>query len=91
MNSGLWRAGPTNKGNLSGNNIAWSADGHGMFFTRVGTTSQILYADLQGHTHVVFEGANQYLSSLVPSPDGRYLAFSAELIYSRNAWLIENF
>jgi Tol biopolymer transport system component/DNA-binding winged helix-turn-helix (wHTH) protein len=91
LNSGLWRAGPTIEGNFYGLNIAWSADGHGIFVTRVLTTSQILYADLQGHTHVVSEGANQDFSSLVPSPDGRYLAFSTRSINSRNAWLLENF
>jgi len=91
LKSGSWRDGPTNNGNLSGDSIAWSADGHGLFFPRIGTTSQILYADFQGHTHVVFEGANRDLSSLVPSPDGRSLAFSSRFIYSRNAWLLENF
>jgi len=72
--------------------VAWSGDGQHLFLTTdSGRSGQIFYSDLQGHRYLLWESANRIFTSPVPSPDGRYLAFSAHLVYNRNAWLLENF
>jgi hypothetical protein len=35
-------------------------------------------------------GRNQWLASALPSPDGRYLAFSQQT-FDYNVWLVKNF
>jgi len=74
------------------NDVAWSGDGQHLFLTTdSGQSGQIFYSDLHGHRYLLWESANRIFTTPVPSPDGRYLAFSAQFVYSRNAWLLENF
>ena len=47
--------------------------------------------ELDGKTSVLLNrGRNQFLGSVVPSPDGRYLAF-AQQSFENNVWLLEDF
>jgi len=53
----------------------------------------ILYAGLDGHSQVLWKRGSSPGHSLdypIPSPDGRYLAFTI-VTYESNAWLVENF
>jgi Tol biopolymer transport system component len=70
--------------------IAWAADGKGFFVT----TSEpygLLHVSLTGQVHSLFSsGHSQWFQDPSPSPDGKYLAFSAQTNDS-NVWLLENF
>src|SRR5208283_1470965 len=70
--------------------IAWAADGKG-FFVTTSEPSAVLHVTLTGQVHSLFSGGHsQWLTGPGPSPDGKYLAFSAETNDS-NVWLLENF
>jgi len=76
----------------SGFSDKWSADGNGWFVTAHSAASEVLlHVDEQGRATVLRE---QPMSVgglwVIPSPDGRYLAFPVETS-SGNAWLIEKF
>ena len=77
--------------NFYGGRPEWSADGKGLFVTSdVGKESTLLYVDLKGRAHPVWELKGQDQTYGVPSPDGRYLAVLGGTTES-NAWMIENF
>ena len=69
-----------------GSDIAWSADGNGVFFVAreaggdepFSTDLDIYYSDLSGAAPIVLTGQNAaHDSTPAPSPDGRYLAYLA--------------
>jgi serine/threonine protein kinase/Tol biopolymer transport system component len=64
---------------------SWSADGQGWYVPSISPPG-LLYVDQRGQARVLSRDWEVGL----PSPDGRYLAFSA-FTYSSNAWMIENF
>ena len=75
----------------------WSVDGKVMYLMEwSGSFYQdfrIVYADLKGHSQVIWKRGSSpgYTPDYpVPSPDGRYLAFTT-VTYESNAWLLENF
>jgi Tol biopolymer transport system component len=70
----------------------WAADGNALFASVSQSTDWLIARiELDGKTHVLLNGGrNQWLDSPVPSPDGRYLAFSQK-IWENNVWLLENF
>ncbi len=74
----------------------WSPDGKGIYLAEHPSSDSkdlILYAGLDGHSQVLWKrGANrgQGIEYPIPSPDGRYLAFTLGTSES-NAWLLENF
>lgn len=74
--------------------IAWAADGKSFFVTaKTGDSFNLLHVSNDGKTQpllVTESFQNQFLSGLVPSPDGKYLAFSAQ-IWDGNVWTIDNF
>jgi eukaryotic-like serine/threonine-protein kinase len=72
--------------------ITWSADGNAFFLAALSSAEySIVRLDLDGKTRVLLNrGRNQFLVNLVPSPDGRRLAFSQQT-FQANAWLLENF
>ena len=68
---------------------AWSADGKALFVTSYSPAgSSLLRVTLDGEAQLLHK-ANWWMERLVPSPDGRYLAFGMVTIES-NAWMIEN-
>ena len=69
--------------------VAWAVDGKALFVT--GWTSKdppLLRVSLEGKAQLLYKGHHR-LEDLVPSPDGRYLAF-ADMELEGNAWVIEN-
>ena len=69
-----------------GEDVAWAADGKGVFFTAreagadepYSTNLDIWFADLSGNAPVNLTKANEALDALpTPSPDGQYLAYVA--------------
>ena len=75
----------------------WSLDGKGMYLMEWSSSFyqdfKIVYADLDGHSRVLWKRGSSpgYTPDyVVPSPDGRYLAFTTTT-YESNAWLLENF
>ena len=73
------------------NSVHWSADGKGLFVSAQSAKgAALLYADLEGHTEMLWQQAGNNATSGVPSPDGRYLAILGITVES-NAWLLEGF
>jgi serine/threonine protein kinase len=72
----------------------WSVDGRGIYlqeFTPSDFSS--IYAGLDGYSRVLWKrvwGPGWALDYPIPSPNGRYVAFTF-LIYESNAWMLENF
>jgi len=70
--------------------VAWSFDGRALFVA-VGAEDSFLLArvDLAGQTHIL-KKTSQYMwmTPIVPSPDGHYLAYGAQT-YESNVWLLE--
>lgn len=72
----------------------WSLDGKGIY---VGEWSQsgftTYFACLDGHSQVLWKRGMSpayFLDYPIPSPDGRYIAFTS-ITAESNAWLLENF
>ena len=73
-------------------NFTWAADSKGLYVV-VGTRSKhvLLYVDLQGNAHVLWENARASGDTeAYSSPDGRHLAISS-LTTNSNMWMLENF
>jgi Tol biopolymer transport system component len=72
----------------------WSFDGKGIYITEWNFSDfTLLYAGLDAHSQVLWKRGTSPGWSLhypIPSPDGRYLAFTA-ITYEANAWMLENF
>jgi eukaryotic-like serine/threonine-protein kinase len=77
--------------NLKIVSLAWAPDGKA-FLASVSQTSGygIIRIEMNGNTHPLLGRGTHELSSLIPSPDGRYLAFSQRTL-ENNVWLLENF
>ena len=73
--------------------VAWSADGSHLFATAWSVTSAVLlFTDLRGNLQVLAEVPSDeaWVSSPVPSPDGRYLAYQKRT-YESNVMMLEHF
>jgi Tol biopolymer transport system component len=73
--------------------LSWTADGKALFAAvqSESTGYMIVRIELDGKTRVLLNrGRNQWIDGPLPSPDGRYLAFS-QRTWESNAWLLENF
>jgi hypothetical protein len=72
-------------------NLDWAANGKGLFTSGpVPGGSVLLYVDLQGIAHPLWEQRGSLGTWAIPSPDGRHLALSA-LTRTTNFWMLENF
>jgi WD40 repeat protein len=72
--------------------ISWAADGQNLFALEFGSSVSLLLIDANGTRKVLYEipaGAG-WISSIVPSPDGKHLAFSKR-VYVGDVMLLENF
>lgn len=68
---------------------AWAPDGKALYLTGwASKAAPLLRLSLGGETTLLYKGS-YYVENPVPSPDGRYLAFS-EVTLESNAWVIEN-
>ena len=72
-------------------NLAWTSDGKALLAS-VGSASgfSLTRVELDGRTHILLDRGVAGFDNLVPSPNGRYLAFSQRTL-DNNAWLLENF
>jgi hypothetical protein len=73
--------------------IAWAADGKGFFVTSAGAEPSVnlLKVILNGKVMPLLPNSGrQYMASLLPSPDGKYLAFMDQT-WDSNVWMLEGF
>jgi WD40 repeat protein len=70
---------------------AWSEDGNRLFVTVFPTSSRgrLLEMDPDGHTHLLLENSG-WVGSILPSPDGKHIAFTTAVDES-NVALLEHF
>jgi Tol biopolymer transport system component len=73
-------------------NIGWSADGRALFVASLAPTGwRLLRVGLDGRVNVLRQTeGRRFVFSIVPSPDGKHLAFGERTIDS-NAWILDNF
>jgi Tol biopolymer transport system component len=71
--------------------VAWAADGKSLFLASYSSRgSTIVTMNPGGKPSPLFKQPSWDIFSLMPSPDGRYLAFGP-LTANANAWTIANF
>jgi Tol biopolymer transport system component len=72
--------------------VDWAADSKGLFITSnpTGRSSVLLYVDLMGNAHKLWEVRSPVPNWAIPSRDGKYIAMPAPTIQS-NVWTMENF
>jgi eukaryotic-like serine/threonine-protein kinase len=72
--------------------LDWAADGKGFFISSnpTGRLSTLLYVDLMGNAHALWQVKNFQATWAIPSHHGRYLAIPAPTVGS-NAWMVDNF
>ncbi|HEY6272977.1 MAG TPA: hypothetical protein VIX19_13425 [Terriglobales bacterium] len=72
--------------------IAWAADGKGFFVNSwENNSSDLAHITLGGKVEMLMRnGTRQYMSKLLPSPDGKYVAYQGDATDS-NVWMLENF
>jgi serine/threonine protein kinase len=72
--------------------VDWAADSKGLFVTSnpAGLRQSLLYVDLAGDAHQIWQTNNIWPSWAVPSRDGKYVAIPA-LTADSNVWMAENF
>jgi serine/threonine protein kinase len=71
--------------------LDWTADGKALLVSRPTRRGfELLFVDLQGNSHVLWEQRGSLGTSALPSPDGRHLAIRGWSVNS-NLWMMENF
>jgi serine/threonine protein kinase len=72
--------------------LDWAADGKGFFISSnpTGRLSTLLYVDLMGNAHSLWQVKNFQATWAIPSHNGRYVAIPAPTVGS-NVWMVENF
>jgi serine/threonine protein kinase len=71
--------------------LAWTADGRA-FFASVAQANgfELIRIDQEGKTHLLLQPGRHEVLDPIPSPDGRYLAFSQRTL-ENHVWMVENF
>jgi len=71
--------------------LDWAADSKGLFVvSTAGLTQSLLYIDLAGNAHQIWQVNSTWPSWAIPSRNGKYVAIPASTADS-NAWMAENF
>jgi Tol biopolymer transport system component len=74
--------------------IAWAADGKSFFVTaKMGDAFNLLHVTPDGKVQPLLANEafqNQLMDSPLPSPDGKYLAFTVQT-WDGNVWMMDNF
>ena len=72
--------------------LDWSADGKGFFVSSnpTGRLSTLLYVDLMGNAHSLWQVNSFYSTWAIPSHNGKYVAIPAPTVGS-NVWMVDNF
>ena len=70
----------------------WAADSKGLFIASnpTGSMQSLLYVDLAGNAHPIWQVNSIWPSWAIPSRNGKYVAIPAPTVDS-NAWMAENF
>jgi len=79
--------------NWSGfNSLDWAADSKGFFISSnpAGLRQSLLYVDLAGNAHQIWQVNHVWATWAIPSRNGKYLAISAPTIEG-NVWMAEHF
>jgi hypothetical protein len=79
--------------NWSGfNSLDWAADSQGFFVSSnpAGLRQSLLYVDLAGNAHQIWQVNFVWPTWAIPSRNGKYLAILAPTVDS-NVWMAENF
>jgi DNA-binding winged helix-turn-helix (wHTH) protein/WD40 repeat protein len=88
LSDGSWHEVPLEEGYGAPVAIAWTADGKGFLISSA--NADLLYVTTAGKMRILTHNdSSQDLERLVPSPDGRRLAFQVQT-YDFNAWMVEN-
>jgi hypothetical protein len=71
--------------------LDWAADGKGFFVSSnpTGRLSTLLYVDLSGNAHPLWQVKNFQATWAIPSHNGKYVAIPAPTIGS-NLWMVKN-
>jgi len=89
--SGQRRSELTVKGWSTMINLDWAADGKGLFTSGpIRRGSVLLYVDLKGNAHPLWEQKGSFATWAIASPDGRHVALSGWTT-NANIWMMENF
>ena len=80
------------KGWNSLTSLDWAAEGKGFFVSSnpTGRLSTLLYVDLMGNAHALWQVKNFQATWAIPSRKGKYVAMPAPTVGS-NVWLVDNF
>jgi Tol biopolymer transport system component/DNA-binding winged helix-turn-helix (wHTH) protein len=72
--------------------LDWAADSKGLFVTSnpAGLKQTLLYVDLAGNAHPIWQVNSIWPSWAIPSRNGKYVAISISTLDS-NVWMAENF
>jgi eukaryotic-like serine/threonine-protein kinase len=72
--------------------LDWAADGKGFFISSnpTGRLSTLLYVDLMGNAHSLWQVKNFQATWAIPSHNGKYVAIPAPTVGS-NVWMVDNF
>jgi eukaryotic-like serine/threonine-protein kinase len=72
--------------------LDWAADGKGFFVSSnpTGRLSTLLYVDMMGNAHSLWQVRNYQATWAIPSHKGKYVAIPAPTVGS-NVWMVENF
>jgi len=80
------------KGWNSLTSLDWAAEGKGFFVSSnpTGRLSTLLYVDLMGNAHALWQVKNFQATWAIPSRNGKYVAMPAPTVGS-NVWMVDNF
>jgi serine/threonine protein kinase/Tol biopolymer transport system component len=71
--------------------LAWAADGKGFFAAALQPRSGLVYVTSAGKIKpLFFTSYLQEVRNLLPSPDGKFLAYEA-ISFDSNVWMLDNF
>jgi eukaryotic-like serine/threonine-protein kinase len=71
--------------------LEWASDSKGIYVSSAPQGGAVLlYSDLKGNAHVIWEHQGSLTTSGIPSPDGRHIAMEGWNL-SSNVWTMENF
>jgi hypothetical protein len=74
------------------NSVDWGADSKGLFLSSnpTGLRQSLLYVDLAGNAHPIWQSNSAWPNWAVPSRNGKYVAMPRANVDS-NVWMTENF
>jgi Tol biopolymer transport system component len=72
--------------------LDWAANGKGFFISSnpTGRLSTLLYVDLMGNAHSLWQVKNFQATWAIPSHNGKYVAIPAPTV-GNNVWMVDNF